>query len=110
MQALCMFPALAATAMLLRIGAGLNKYLVWSVMGILVQFARRATPIVPAAERYAVPQWLWPVAAATTLSASFALFVVRSAQRRAAAANSEAAPAKPLEMVEEKDAKTVKGG
>ena len=102
MQALCMFPALAAMAMLLRIGAGLSKYVVWAIMAVVVQFARRTTPIVPPAQRIAVSPWLWPAAAALMLSCSYGLFLVRSAQRRAAAAAADAPP--------EKDPAKVKGG
>ena len=36
-QALFMFPALAAVAMLLRVGCGLNKYLVWAIVSVAVQ-------------------------------------------------------------------------
>ena len=90
-----MFPALAALAMLLRVGLGLSKYLVWAVMACVVQYARRATPIVPAAQRVEVPAWFWPVAAAAMLASAFGLFVYRNAQRRAAkaaAAGAEGAP------------------
>ena len=113
-QALAMFPALAAAAMLLRIGAGLNKYLVWLVMSVVVQYARRTTVIVPPADRLPVPEWFWPTVAALMLSASFGLFAVRSAQRRAAAAAAAAAAGggegKAIEASSEKDAKLVQGG
>jgi len=83
-QALFMFPALAACAMLLRIGLGLNKYLVWAIMGMVFQFARKASSVAPPAERYAGwPEWGWPVLAAASLTASFGLFVLRSRARSA---------------------------
>lgn len=63
-----MFPTLAALTALLRIGAGLNKYLVWAIMAMLIQFARRTTPIVPDELRISSwPEWAWPVLAATTM-------------------------------------------
>ena len=49
------------------------------------QYARRATPIVPAAERFVWwPEWAWPLAATLALSGAFGLFVRRSRQRREA--------------------------
>ena len=69
-QALCMFPALAACVTLLRVGAGLSKYVVWAVMATLIQFARRTTPIVPPEQRIANwPEWAWPVLALLTMGA-----------------------------------------
>lgn len=82
-QALCMFPTLAALTALLRIGAGLNKYLVWAIMAMLIQFARRTTPIVPDELRISSwPEWAWPVLAATTMASNYFLFVVRNKGRR----------------------------
>ena len=78
MQALCMFPALAALAMLLRVGAGLSKYAVWLLMVAVVQIARSTTHIVPAAQRIDVPEWAWPAAALVTLSSAYALFALQS--------------------------------
>ena len=46
-------PALAAMAMLMRVGAGISKYIVWMVMAVIVQYARRTTDIVPKAARAA---------------------------------------------------------
>jgi len=90
-QALCMFPALACAAMLLRIGVGLNKYAVWAIMAALVQYARRTTPIVPAAQRLSGwPEWGWPVAAVVGVAASFGLFVRRQRERAASAAATSA--------------------
>lgn len=80
-QAMCMFPALAGLAMLLRVGLGMNKYIVWSIMGVVAQFARKATPIVPEEDRFAWwPQWAWPLLAITALSVVFNLFRIRSAR------------------------------
>ena len=109
---MAMFPALAAAAMLLRIGAGLNKYVVWLIMGVVVQYARRTTVIVPPADHLPVPEWFWPTAAAIMLSASYGLFALRSAQRRAAAAAAAAAEAaggegKAIEGSSATDAKLV---
>jgi hypothetical protein len=85
-QALFMFPCVAACAMLLRVGLGLNKYLVWAIVGGAIQLARRTTEIVPAEQRFAEwPAWGWPVGAVVALSCAFGLFVVRSRQRAAAA-------------------------
>lgn len=82
MQALFMFPCMAACAMLLRVGLGLNKYVVWAIMGMATQFARKASTIVPPSERFAWwPEWGWPVGATVALSCAFGLFVVRSRQR-----------------------------
>ena len=86
MQALCMFPALAAMAMLMRVGAGISKYIVWMVMAVIVQYARRTTDIVPKAQHIDVPEWMWPAAAAITLTSAYGLFAWRSAQRKAARA------------------------
>ena len=100
--------------MLLRVGCGLNKYLMWAFMSIVVQFARRTTPIVPPEQRVAVPEWLWPTAAALAISGAFALFVIRSAQSRAAAAEAPAAAGNGMEQAaeeaDEKSASPVKGG
>jgi len=94
-QALCMFPTLAACVALLRIGLDLNKYLVWAIMAAVVQFARRATPIVPEAECFASwPEWAWPVLAVTTMVCAFSVFVVKNAARDAARAKAAAAEAK----------------
>lgn len=92
-QALCMFPAIASCAMLLRIGAGFSKYLVWGIMAMVCQFARAATPIVPPEQRIqAWPEWGWPVAAVFGLSSAFGLFVIRSRQRAARSAETDASP------------------
>ena len=101
--------------MLLRVGCGLNKYLMWAFMSIVVQFARRTTPIVPPEQRVAVPEWLWPTAAALAISGAFALFVIRSAQSRAAAAEAPPAAGNGKQAAEEADengksASPVKGG
>ena len=94
LQALCMFPALAALALLLRVGAGLSKYIVWLVMAVVVQFARRTTPIVPREQQIDVPEWLWPAAAAAMLASAYGLFALRTAQRAAARAASADGDAK----------------
>ena len=83
-QALCMFPALAAWACLLRVGVGLNKYLVWGIMSVVVQFARRTTTIVPEADRFkGWPEWAWPVLLILSLSLTMGVYIVRNAQRAA---------------------------
>lgn len=109
-QALCMFPALACGAMLLRIGAGLNKYVVWAIMSVAAQYARRATSIVPEAERLEVPEWMWPAAAVTGLVFAYGLFAVRSARRRAAASEAEATDAVKQVVKAADEVKQVKGG
>ena len=91
---MCMFPALAATVALLRIGLNLNKYVVWAIMSVAVQYARRTTPIVPDADRLAGwPEWAWPVLAVGTLAIAFSVFVRKNAAREAARAKAEAAEA-----------------
>ena len=91
-QALCMFPTLAAWACLLRVGAGLDKYYVWAILGLAVQLARRTTPIVPDAERIdGWPEWAWPALLVVSMSGAIGLFLVRNAQRSAARAKAEAA-------------------
>jgi len=114
-QALAMFPALACCACLLRVGLGLNKYVVWAVMAAVVQLARRTTPIVPPEQRIDVHEWMWPALAASSLAAAYGLFHVRTKQRRAAQASGAASDAtdgsdaKPIEASAD-DAKHVKGG
>merc|ERR1719310_1967136 len=89
-----MFPALAACVALLRIGLNLNKYVVWAIMAVAVQFARRTTPIVPPAERFASwPDWAWPVLTLVTLTSAFGVFYVKNAAREAAREKAEAAEA-----------------
>lgn len=71
-----MFPALACTAMLLRVGGGLSKYAVWAIMAVIVEYARRCTTIVPETERLRWwPLWGWPaaLAAAAGLTATLAI-------------------------------------
>ena len=102
----------------MRVGLGLSKYLVWAIMAVVVQFARRATPIVPPDQRIEVPEWFWPSAAVLMLTTAYGLFVRRSMQRRSAPPAADAdekitmaephaehAPASTSE-----DAKKVKGG
>jgi len=68
-DALFMFTALALAAASLRVLLGLNKYLVWAIMSVVVQFARRCTAIVPPELRSAAwPAWGWPVAAAVMVA------------------------------------------
>jgi hypothetical protein len=91
-QALFMFPTLAACACLLRVGLGLDKYLVWSIISIAIQFARRTTTIVPPSQRFdGWPEWAWPLGAAVTLSCAFGLFVSRQRSSRSREALHEAA-------------------
>jgi len=111
LQALCMFPALAAAAMLLRIGLGLNKYMVWAAMAMLVQYARRTTMIVPPAQRVTISEVFWPTAACTMLSCAYSLFALRQMRRRAATAMDAATEASVKRAIDgESDAKSVKGG
>ena len=80
-----MFPTLAAWACLLRVGVGLNKYVVWAIMSVVVQFARRTTTIVPASARFdGWPEWAWPVLVVVSLSVTVSVYFVRNAQRAAA--------------------------
>jgi len=77
-QALAMFPTLAALTALLRIGLGLNKYLVWAIMAAVIQMARCTTTIVPPEQRLqGWPEGAWPALAATSLASCYFLFVSR---------------------------------
>ena len=99
LQGLFMFPALAGCAMLLRVGAGLNKYLVWAIMSVAVQYARRTSLVTPAAERYAEwPEWAWPVASVVTLLVVYGLFWKRSQAKRAEAEKAGAAATDPAKV------------
>ena len=87
LQGLFMFPALAACAMLLRVGLGMSKYLVWGIMGVAVQYARKTSLIVPPEERYTGwPEWAWPVCSAVGLTVVYGLFWRRSRAKAMAAA------------------------
>lgn len=68
-----MFPALACAAFLLRAGVGLSKYAVWAIMAVAIQYARRATSILPPDQRIAWPAWGWPLASLVFGSAVFAM-------------------------------------
>jgi len=86
-DALFMFVALALTAGSLRMLLGLNKYLVWGAMAVLVQFARRCTVIVPQELRYAAwPSWGWPTAAAGMVALFLAGVASKEARKAAATA------------------------
>jgi len=85
-QAMFMFPALASATCLLRVGAGLNKYVVWAILSALIQFARRTTTLVPPEQRITGwPEIAWPVLATSSLALSAGLFMIRQAQRDKAA-------------------------
>ena len=83
-DALFMFAALAVGAGSLRMLLGLNKYLVWAIMSVIVQFARRCTVVVPPEERFAWPIWGWPLAASGMVSA-FLTGILLKERRKAAA-------------------------
>jgi len=79
-EGIFMFAALALVAGSLRMLLGLNKYLVWALMSVIVQYARRCTVIVPVAERVqGWPTWGWPAAAA----AMGAVFVAGACRKEA---------------------------
>jgi len=95
LQAMAMFPALAACVALLRVGLELNKYVVWAIMAAFVQIARRTTPIVAPEDRIAGwPEWAWPVLAVVTLATAFTVFARKSAAREAARAQQDAVASK----------------
>jgi len=82
-DALFMFVALAVTAGSLRMLLGMNKYVMWAIMSVVVQYARRASAIVPPSERVAGwPVWGWP-AAVTGLCTVFVVGAFAKEKRRA---------------------------
>lgn len=95
-DAIFMFVALALVAGSLRMFCGLNKYLVWAIMSVVVQFARRCTVIVPPEERYEFwPVWGWP-AASVALAGVFVAAASAKEKGKAAAAKAEAAAKEKL--------------
>ena len=90
-----MFSTLAVTAFSLRAFGGLSKYVVWALMSVLVQFARRTTPIVPAEERLSIwPAWGWAVLAPTA-TATFAAALTMREMRKSAAAGAASLQKEP---------------
>ncbi|KAL3922475.1 MAG: hypothetical protein SGPRY_004548 [Prymnesium sp.] len=88
-ESIFMMFSVALLAASLRMLLGLNKYLVWSIMSVVVQFARRCTTIVPAELRFEEwPKYGWPIAAATMIT----IFVggVMLKEKRKAAVKSKA--------------------
>jgi hypothetical protein len=83
-DALFMFVSLALAAGSLRMLLGMNKYLMWALMSVAVQFARKASAIVPESER--IDEWPalgWPVTTAV-LGSLFLTGVWFKEARRAA--------------------------
>jgi len=86
-----MFAALALGAGSLRMLCGLNKYLVWAIMSVVVQFARRCTVIVPPEERYEWwPAWGWAATAAAIVGVFLAGVFAKEKGRAAAKAEAAA--------------------
>jgi len=87
LEGLFMFAALALAAGSLRMLLGLNKYLVWAIMSVIVQFARRCSFIVGPELRFVSwPTWGWPAAAAVMVAIFLGGIASKEARKTAAKA------------------------